>query len=63
MRRALSKNFEKYIEVRTSQLEEDMNKAHDEHDKMWYKRLIQELKWVSSPHHNCYMEEENGLSL
>ena len=31
-----------YIKVRISQLMDDMNKAHDQHDKNWYNRLIQE---------------------
>ena len=38
-----------------------MNKAHDQHDKNWYNRLIQELDWVQQvekkPDHNCYMEK------
>ena len=50
-----------YIKQRISQLMDDMNKAHDEHDKNWYNRLIQELNWVqqadSRPDHNCYMEK------
>ena len=43
-----------------------MKKAHDEHDAVWYNRLIQELDWVeqmsTKPTRNCYMEEgkENG---
>ena len=40
------------------QLKEDMDKAHDQHDKNWYNRLIQELNWAASPHHNCYMSKE-----
>ena len=35
-----------------------MDKAHDQHDKNWYNRLIQELNWAASPHHNCYMSKE-----
>ena len=50
-----------YIKQRISQLMDDMNKAHDEHDKNWYNRLIQELDWVQQvekkPDHNCYMEK------
>lgn len=38
--------MQKYIETRQEQLREDRDKAHDEHDKMWYTRLIQELDWV-----------------
>ena len=49
-----------YIKTRISQLMDDMNKAHNEHDKNWYNRLIQVLNWVqqadSKPDRNCYME-------
>ena len=49
-----------YIDVRISQLKEDMAKAHDPMDQAWYNRLIQELDWVkqmnNEPTHNCYME-------
>ena len=52
---------ENYIKTRISQLMDDMNKAHDQHDKNWYNRLIQELDWVQQvekkPDHNCYMEK------
>ena len=56
---------EEYIKVRKNQLQEDMKKAHDDHDVAWYNRLIQELDWVhqmeSKPTRNCYMEgKENG---
>ena len=51
---------EKYIEVRMTQLAEERDKAHDEHDKAWFNRCIQELDWVkqmqSKPTHNCYMQ-------
>ena len=51
----------RYIQVRMEQLKEDMEKAHDEHDKKWYNRCIQELDWVlqmrEKPNHNCYMEK------
>ena len=54
----------KYIKARIQQLTDDMNKAHDPHDKNWYNRLIQELEWVeqmkSKATHNCYMEANNG---
>jgi len=54
---------DKYIETRISQLKEDMSKAHDEHDKAWYNRLIQELDWAAQmstkADHNCYMEKRN----
>ena len=52
---------ENYISSRIAQLMDDMNKAHDQHDKNWYNRLIQELDWVrqveKKPDHNCYMEK------
>ena len=56
---------EEYIKVRKNQLQEDMEKAHNDHDVAWYNRLIQELDWVdqmnAKPTHNCYMEgKENG---
>ena len=31
-----------YITNRINQLKEDMARAHDEHDRNWYNRLIQE---------------------
>ena len=56
------KKMEKYIKTRIEQLKEDMNKAHNEHDRMWYNRWIQELDWAlqmqSEPTHDCYMEDE-----
>ena len=54
--------MEKYIKTRIEQLKEDMNKAHNEHDKMWYNRCIQEFDWSlqmqAEPTHDCYMEDE-----
>ena len=56
------KKMEKYIKTRIEQLKEDMNKAHNEHDRMWYNRCIQELDWAlqmkAEPTHDCYMEDE-----
>ena len=56
------KKMEKYIKTRIEQLKEDMNKAHNEHDRMWYNRCIQELDWAlqmqAEPTHDCYMEHE-----
>lgn len=53
----------RYIESRIAQLKEDMSKAHDEMDKAWYNRLIQELDWVvqmaDKPSHNCYMQKDS----
>jgi hypothetical protein len=50
---------QKYIEVRMNQLAEERDKCHDEHDKQWFNRCIQELDWVkqmnAKPTHDCYM--------
>ena len=39
---------------------EEREKCHDDHDKMWFNRCIQELEWVlqmkDKPTHNCYMQ-------
>ena len=58
MRRGREKDLEKYINVRIGQLKQDMEKAHDDYDKQWYNRIIQELCWVKSQHHNCYIHDE-----
>lgn len=53
-----------YIDVRISQLKEDMSKANQPHDQLWYNRLIQELSWAKSMTgneqvmKNCYMESD-----
>jgi hypothetical protein len=51
---------EAYVKVRINQLQDDMEKASNQHDVQWYNRLIQELDWVlqmrDKPNHNCYME-------
>jgi len=56
---------DRYIETRISQLKEDMSKAHDDMDKAWYNRLIQELDWVKQMSgkttHNCYMQGEKEI--
>ena len=56
---------EKYIQLRIEQLKEDMSKAHDEMDKAWYNRIIQELDWVlqmkGKPSYNCYMKGEKEI--
>jgi len=61
MRRKNKTTRPDYIKTRISQLMDDMNKAHDQHDKNWYNRLIQELNWAyqmdEKPDHNCYMEK------
>ena len=33
MRRGEGKDVTKYVEIRVAQLKEDMDKAHDQHDK------------------------------
>ena len=53
--------MEKYIRTRIEQLSDDREKAHDEHDKQWYTRLIQELDWVlmmgdKKPKRKCSQE-------
>ena len=45
--------------MRIAQLKQDMEKAHDDYDKQWYNRIIQELCWVKSQQHNCYLDEVN----
>ena len=56
----LTKKQKRYIQIRMEQLEEEREKCHDDHDKMWFNRCIQELDWVlqmkDKPNHNCYME-------
>ena len=56
--------LEEYLKARKGQLNDDMKKAHDQHDAAWYNRLIQELDWVEKmsgirPMRNCYMEGQN----
>ena len=57
MRRGLTPTTHAYILVRVKQLKEDREKASDEHDKMWYTRLIQELNWVANPKENCSIQQ------
>ena len=60
MRRGKGKTIESYIDIRIGQLKEDMDRAHDQYDRRWYNRLIQELRWATlSSKNNCYMEDEN----
>lgn len=58
----MSSKQNRYIETRMEQLKEDMSKAHDEHDKKWYNRCIQELDWVlqmsGKPTRNCHMSKK-----
>jgi|TARA_R110001583_G_scaffold154590_2_gene306266 hypothetical protein len=49
-----------YIEVRIEQLKEELAKPNTSYDKIWYKRLIQELEWARQMAEgkvtkNCYM--------
>jgi len=59
MRRGRKINILEYIDIRISQLANDMNKAKNDYDKQWYNRLIQELSWVRSQDHNCYIEKKD----
>jgi len=57
-----------YIPMRINQLLEDRDKAHDDYDKLWYNRIIQELDWVQQAQgrkfrRNCYMENEDAITL
>lgn len=56
MRRGVKKDVNEYIEIRITQLEEEAKKCRNPIDRQWYHRMIQELKWAVSPHHNCYMK-------
>lgn len=46
MKRNKKKHYKDYITARISQLRDDALKASDPHDRIWYYRLIQELKWI-----------------
>ena len=60
----LTDKQKRYIQVRMEQLAEEREKCHDDHDKMWFNRCIQELDWVlqmkAKPNHNCYMENKTN---
>lgn len=60
MRRGGS-SIRRYIESRITLLKNDLQLAYDEYDKMWYKRLIQELDWAlemeSKPTENCTLHK------
>jgi hypothetical protein len=51
---------EQYIKTRKEQLAEERDKCHDDMDKAWFNRIIQELDWVeqmkAKPTHNCFMK-------
>jgi len=57
MRRGRQHTITDYINMRISQLTEDMDKASDDYDKQWYNRIIQELSWAKSQDHDCYMQD------
>ena len=60
----LTDKQKRYIQVRMEQLAEERENCHDDHDKMWFNRCIQELDWVlqmkDKPNHNCYMENKTN---
>ena len=60
MRRGLN-STNQYIEARINLLKDDLSKTSNEYDKMWYKRLIQELDWASQmsdkPTINCSLDK------
>jgi hypothetical protein len=57
MRRGKQHTITEYIDIRISQLAQDMDKAKDDYDKQWYNRIIQELSWAKAQDHDCYMHE------
>jgi len=52
---------EDYVNIRIKQLEEDRSKAHNDQDKMWYTRLIQELSWVTLRTENCSLKSREVI--
>lgn len=59
MRRGNSMSAEDYVDMRIKQLKEDRDKAHNDHDKMWYSRVIQELSWVTIRTENCSLKSRD----
>ena len=57
MRRIVKYSSDEYINARITQLVEDREKAHNQHDKMWYTRIIQELPWVLDNKQNCSISD------
>jgi hypothetical protein len=57
MRRIVKYSSDEYINARITQLVEDREKAHNQHDKMWYTRIIQELSWVLDNKQNCSISD------
>jgi hypothetical protein len=62
MRRGKQHTITEYIDIRISQLANDMAKAKDEYDKQWYNRIIQELSWARSQDHDCYMHDRENYN-
>ena len=64
MRRGVN-STNQYIEARINLLKDDLSKTSNEHDKMWYKRLIQELDWATQmngkPTTNCSLDKKGVL--
>ena len=46
MKRNRERNYKEFIETRIAQLQDDALVASDPHDRVWYYRLIAELKMV-----------------
>ena len=62
MRRNREKSVEKYIDVRVSQLQEDLEKCSDDYDKQWYNRIISELHWARAEiKQDCWIQEFRHL--
>jgi len=57
MRRVVKYSSDDYIKARITQLLDDREKASNQHDKMWYTRLIQELSWVLDNKQNCSISD------
>jgi hypothetical protein len=58
MRRGREKNIEKYIDIRVTQLQEEIEKCNNDYDKQWYNRIISELHWAKFEINNdCWMAE------
>ncbi len=57
MRRVVKYSSDDYINARIAQLVEDRERAHNQHDKMWYTRIIQELSWVLDNKNNCSISD------
>jgi hypothetical protein len=46
--RRVKKAYKDYVNVRCHQLETEAMKCHDEYDRSWYNRIIQELRWAEA---------------